>query len=104
VPADVQPARKAVSVEAKWIVTMGVKPYVQLMVTYDDGMEELLTQWTPAETRCHAVRLCRIAEAAEADAFMVDFLTKKIGIELRNTGGVLEDFREYRRQRMAESQ
>jgi hypothetical protein len=90
-------------VETRWIVGgRDLEPYVQVMLLYDDGTEEQLSQWTPELARARALRLLRIAEAAEADAFFVSFLTGKVGVKLQNTSGVLEEFREYRRERMPE--
>jgi hypothetical protein len=98
-----QGARKAVNVETRWIVGgQNLEPYIQVVFLWDDGTEEEVARWAPEFARARALRLLRIAEAAEADAFLVSFLVGKVGMGIRNTGGVLDEFREYRRARLPE--
>jgi hypothetical protein len=102
-PATGQPARKAVNVETRWIVGgQNLEPYIQVVFLWDDGTEEEVARWSPEFARARALRLLRIAEAAEADAFLVSFLVDKAGMGIRATGNVLEEYREYRRARLPE--
>lgn len=82
------------------IVTSGFghrtrEPYVQMLCHAKDFM----TQMSPADARDLAMNLLMAADAAEGDAFMMDFAMKKIGLDERRAAQILMDFREWRRQR-----
>jgi len=94
--------RKPKSIEARSLVSgRNLEPYVQIVLMYDDGTEEQVTQWTPEEAYHHALCVLGAVEAANTDAFLVAFLTDvdKIGLPLEQTGRVLQDFREWRARR-----
>lgn len=93
--------RKPKSIEARSIVSgRNLEPYVQIVLLYDDGTEEQVTQWTPAEAYQHATNVLGAVEAANTDAFMISFLTGKLGISLDETGPVLREFRGWRNRRL----
>lgn len=50
-------------------------------------------QWSPDEARRVAALLLECAEAAEGDAFVVEWFTEKAGLELAQAGALLADFR-----------
>jgi len=50
-------------------------------------------QWSPDEARQVAALLLECADAAESDAFIVEWFTEKAGLELRQVGPLLSDFR-----------
>jgi len=67
------------------------KPYVGIEV---DGA--LLTQLPPETARALGYNLILSAEAAEQDAFMVEFAEKEIGVPLPEAAQILVLFREWR--------
>ena len=67
------------------------KPYVGIEV---DGA--LLTQLPPETARALGYNLILSAEAAEQDAFMVEFAEKEIGVPLPQAAQILGLFREWR--------
>lgn len=87
-------------IDARSIVSgRNLEPYVQIVLVYDDGTEEQVTQWTPDEAYHHAMAVIGAVEAANTDAFLVSFLTGRLGIPLNETGPVLKDFRAWRERR-----
>jgi hypothetical protein len=76
-----------------WSIVSGKdgKPYVQFK--FD---EEHKFQLTPIEARQHAYKILQVSFAAEADAFFVNFIVEKIGLELEKAVGLLADFRHWR--------
>ena len=68
------------------------KPYVQLV------WGKHVAQLSPDEARAHALLLLEVAEAAEQDAFIVEF-AQTIGIPLPKAAGLLKEFREWRARR-----
>jgi len=57
-------------------------------------------QFTPDEARAHALRVLEVAEAADQDAFLMDFLLHKVGVvEIEKRAMVLNDFRAWREAR-----
>lgn len=50
-------------------------------------------QWSPDEARRIAALLLECADAAEGDAFVVEWFTTKAGLELRQVAALLNDFR-----------
>jgi hypothetical protein len=92
--------KKPKSIEARSIVSgRNLEPYVTLHLVYDDGTEDQITQWTPEDAYHHAMAVLGAVEAANTDAFLVSFLTEKMGVELNHTGPVLVDFRKWRERR-----
>ena len=67
------------------------EPFVQLIM---DG--KVVGQMSTKEARDHALATLEAAEAADQDAFMVDFLHTKIGMEMPAAGRILVEFREWR--------
>ncbi len=53
-------------------------------------------QWSPDEARRVAVLLWESAEAAEGDAFVVEWFTEKAGLEVAQAAALLNDFRQSR--------
>jgi hypothetical protein len=91
---------KPQAIEARSIVSgRDLEPYIQIVLVYDDGSEDQVTQWTPQEAYNHAIAVLGAVEAANTDAFLVAFLTEKIGVQVENTVAVLRDFREWRERR-----
>lgn len=70
------------------------KPFVHMFV---DG--ERVAQVSPAEAREHALHLIEAAEAAEQDAFMLDYARRRIGADDNAAAGLLVDFRNWRESR-----
>ena len=94
--------RKPKCIEARSIVSgRNLEAYVQIVLMYDDGTEEQVTQWTPEEAYHHVLCVLGAVEVANTDAFLVSFLTDqaKIGMPLEATGAVLHDFRLWRERR-----
>lgn len=56
-------------------------------------------QWSPDEARRVAALIFECADAAEGDAFIVEWFTEKAGLELAQVGALLRDFRVSREQR-----
>lgn len=69
------------------------RPLVEL------GWGEDVHQVSPDEARAIAVSIFEAAESAETDAFIVQWLRGKIGLEIRGVAQVLRDFREWRARR-----
>ncbi len=89
--------RKPICIEVRSLVSgRNLEPYIALYLKYDDQSEEQITQWTPQEAEGHARQVLACIEAANTDAFLVEFLTSRVGIGLAATGPVLEDFRKWR--------
>jgi hypothetical protein len=61
--------RKPKSIEARSMVSRNLEPYVQLLLIYDDGTEEPVTQWTPEDAYHHAMAVI----GAIPDAFLAEF-------------------------------
>lgn len=56
-------------------------------------------QWSPDEARRVAAMLFECADAADGDAFIVEWFTEKGWLELPQVGALLRDFRISRWQR-----
>ena len=92
--------KKPKAIEARSIVSgRNLEPYIQIVLVYDDKSEDQITQWTPEEAYNHAMAVLGAVEAANTDAFLVAFLTERIGVPLEKTGSVLVDFRQWRERR-----
>ncbi len=70
------------------------EPFVQLL--QDDAV---ICQLTPEQARDHAKNTLEAAEAAEQDAFMLDFMRQKVGLDLVRAMQVIVDFRMWREAR-----
>lgn len=77
------------------VSSVDYRPFVQLRW----GKEGC--QMTPDEARQHAYSILAVANAAETDSIMANFLLEKVGLEGVNMGAVLKDFRELRERRHA---
>jgi len=89
--------RKPKAIEARSVVSArNLEPYITVFLLYDDGTEEPVTQWTPEDAMHHARAVMETAEAAISDAFLVSFLTAKIGVTVEEAVRVLPDFRAWR--------
>jgi hypothetical protein len=75
------------------------EPFVQLLL---DG--KIIGQLTPEDARDHARAITEAAEAAEQDAFLMDFLQNKMELPFESAGHVLMEFREFRKARTGKSQ
>jgi hypothetical protein len=70
------------------------EPFVQLL----RGMH-ILGQMSVEQAREHGHAILEAAEAAEQDAFLLDLLQTKVGLDFNTAGNVLADFRRYRMER-----
>lgn len=70
------------------------EPFVQLFLD-----EEPISQFTVEEARQFALVFMETAEAAEQDAFMRDFVLKRIGGNEAAAAGLIQDFRKWREAR-----
>lgn len=70
------------------------EPFVQLMKD-----TECIGQFTPEECRSHARGITEAAEAAEQDAFFVQYFKQKMELEDHVVFGFLLDFRRWREER-----
>lgn len=71
------------------------RPFVQL--NWGSGG----CQMTPDEAREHAYKILAAAEAAESDAFLVDFLREKVGLSTAvDVSMILQHFREFRENKL----
>lgn len=50
----------------------------------------------PAEARMFAMTILACAEAAESDAFLINFLMQKVEMDFERAILIMRDFREYR--------
>jgi hypothetical protein len=67
------------------------EPFVQLLLN-----EKIIGQMSPEQAREHARAINEAAEAAEQDAFLMDFAQKQIGLDMNRAGALLVAFRQYR--------
>jgi hypothetical protein len=67
------------------------EPFVQLIL---DG--KVMGQMTPTEARDHARAISEAAEAAETDAFLIQFFRNELDVPRNSALGVLMKFREFR--------
>jgi hypothetical protein len=75
------------------------EPFVQLL-----RGEEIVGQMDVAQAREHARAVLEAAEAAEQDAFMMDFAQHKIGLDFERAGALLIAFRRFRAETTGKSQ
>jgi len=74
-------------------------PFVQLLLD-----EEIIAQMSPEQARDHARAVTEAAEAAEQDAFLMEFAQRKIGLGFDEAGKLLIAFRQFRAERTGKSQ
>lgn len=65
---------------------------------------EIIAQLSPELARDHARAITEAAEAAEQDAFLMDFAQKSIGLDFQRAGLLLVAFRNFRGERTGKSQ
>jgi hypothetical protein len=70
------------------------EPFIQFML--DD---QVICQLTPEEARDHAKNVLEATEASEQDAFMLHFLTERVGTDREKAMAVIVDFRQWREAR-----
>lgn len=75
------------------------EPFVQLL--YDD---EIIAQLSPEQARDHARTMNEAAEAAEQDAFIMEFAQMEIGLSFDKAGALLMGLRHFRQERTGKSQ
>lgn len=75
------------------------EPFVQLL--QDD---RIIGQMSPEEARDHARAVTEAAEAAEQDAFIMEFMQKRVGLDFQRAAQVLIDLRNFRAERTGKSQ
>ena len=73
----------------------------------EEGVVEL--QWgdekgqlSLEEARAHGLKILEVAEAAETDAFLVEFFRKRLNVPLEQAVVILQDFRAFRSSRLSE--
>lgn len=75
------------------------EPFVQLLRN-----DQIVAQMSPEQARDHARAITEAAEAAEQDAFIMEFAQKKIGLDFDRAGHLLIEFRNFRAERTGKSQ
>lgn len=74
------------------------EPFVQLIRGH-----HVIAQMSPEQARDHARAMTEAAEASEQDAFIFDWVKHKVGAGPDQAAGLLQDFRQYRRERTGKS-
>jgi hypothetical protein len=69
-------------------------PFVALRLN-----EMLLAQMPPEDATRLAHNLLAAAESALGDAFLIEFIIERIGVEMPQAAGLIHEFREWRAQR-----
>lgn len=69
------------------------EPFIQLIIG-----EKVIAQQSVQQAREHALAILEAAEAAEQDAFLVHWAKTKIGVNESAAAGLLQDFRNFRRE------
>jgi hypothetical protein len=67
------------------------KPFVQLI-----RGQQVISQMDVQQARDHGQAIIEAAEAAETDAFIYDWILKRVGAGQEQAVGLLVDFRRYR--------
>lgn len=75
-----------------------------------DGSPAVLMSWeerrwtmTPAEAVRHAISILEVATGAQADAFLVSFVHRRVGVPMDQAAQLLQEFRAWR-EAMAQQQ
>lgn len=58
--------------------------------------QDWVAQVTPKEAREWALNILECAEAAEQDAFLVEFIEGRVGVDLSGAVSVLKEYRKWR--------
>jgi hypothetical protein len=74
------------------------EPFVQLLMD-----QKIICQMDVAQARDHARVVLEAAESAEQDAFIYDWVLNRVGSGQTQAAGLLQDFRQYRRERTGKS-
>jgi hypothetical protein len=74
-------------------VNKAMEPFVQLILD-----NNVIAQMTPEECRDHARTMYEAAEAAETDAFLMQWATKVVGVGVEEAGRLLVEMRLFREQ------
>lgn len=83
-----------------WTVTSGYggntrQPFVEVIIR----PHEFMTQMSPSQAREIAMNLLTAADAAEGDAFLIEFVHQKIGAPMEKAAQILVEFRKWRETR-----
>lgn len=88
--------REQGAVGASTIQIMGQVNSTDLSPGVQMAWEGRVVQWTPEEAIRHALNLLEVTVAAEGDAFLVQFVTERLGAAKEQAAQVLLDFRRWR--------
>src|SRR5688572_21904936 len=80
---------KRIEIES-YVSHQDAKGYVKLAWGNESG------KLTPEEARLHAFKVMEAAEAADTDAFMMEWLVSNLGIDFMKGLLVLREFRKFR--------
>jgi hypothetical protein len=58
--------------------------------------EGRVVQWTPDEAVRHAMNILEVTVGAEGDAFLMQFVTERLGADKGKAAQLLQDFRRWR--------
>jgi hypothetical protein len=75
------------------------EPFVQLL-----RGDKIMAQMSTAQARDHAHAILEAAEAAEQDAFLMDFARNVMGMPFQDAGKILMALRDYRAKTTGKSQ
>jgi hypothetical protein len=67
------------------------EPFIQLI--HDD---QIIVQLETADARTFATGIIEAAEAAEQDAFLMEFMQKTVGLDFNRAGHVILEYRQWR--------
>lgn len=70
------------------------EPFIQLL-----HGTKIMCQMDPEQARDHARAIIEAAEAAEQDAFLMDWGQRVVGLTFEKAGMLMMEFRQYRRER-----
>ena len=68
------------------------EPFIQLIRN-----DQVIAQMSVSQAREHGLAILEAAEAAEQDAFLVQFAKDRLGVDDRCAAIILQDFRNFRR-------
>ena len=83
-----------------WVTTLVSQRTGEAVVEFTWGDKR--AQLTCEEARKHALGVLECAEAAETDAFIVEFFHQELGMERDKAIGILRSFRSFREKRLVE--
>jgi hypothetical protein len=67
------------------------EPFIQLLM--DD---DVICQLSPEEARDHAKNILEATEASEQDAFMLEFMQQRVGLDVQRAMQIIVNFRKWR--------